>query len=162
MVFCSDNLSGPLKKYHFNFLILLIRNFRALPIVKDSDLYSWGLPNAWNISFNFYYILIALLPGYIVIFPQLYSHMFRQVILKLTRKLNIFFSSNFTSWQLIQINNTNYCQMCLLGLRIYIWTKRQKFVVFCPFLIIRCRYMDKRTPLKMYEWIFLMIIFTNK
>ena len=53
--------------------------FRALPIVKDSDLYSWGLPNSWNISFNYYYILLTILPLYIVIFPQLYSHMFRQV-----------------------------------------------------------------------------------
>jgi len=51
---------------------------RALPIVKDSDLYSWGLPNSWNISFNYYYILLTILPLYIVIFPQLYSHMFRQ------------------------------------------------------------------------------------
>lgn len=51
---------------------------RALPIVKDSDLYSWGLPNSWNISFNYYYILITCLPCYVVIFPQLYSHMFRQ------------------------------------------------------------------------------------
>ena len=47
--------------------------------MKDSDLYSWGLPNSWNISFNYYYILLTILPLYIVIFPQLYSHMFRQV-----------------------------------------------------------------------------------
>jgi len=51
---------------------------RALPIVKDTDLYSWGMPNSWNISLNYYYVLILVLPAYVIIFPQLYSHMFRQ------------------------------------------------------------------------------------
>ena len=63
---------------------------RALPIVKDTDLYSWGMPNSWNISLNYYYVLILVLPAYVIIFPQLYSHMFRQVRLSSTRFLAYF------------------------------------------------------------------------
>ncbi|CAG5095319.1 Oidioi.mRNA.OKI2018_I69.XSR.g14132.t1.cds [Oikopleura dioica] len=51
---------------------------KALPVVHSSKLYSWGLPNTWNLSFDYYYVLIGIIPLYVIYFPQLYSHMFRQ------------------------------------------------------------------------------------
>jgi very-long-chain (3R)-3-hydroxyacyl-CoA dehydratase len=51
---------------------------KALPVVLSAKLYSWGLPNSWNLSFDYYYVLIGVIPLYVIFFPQLYSHMFRQ------------------------------------------------------------------------------------
>ena len=53
--------------------------FSALDVVKETGLYSLGMPNRWNISLNYYYTLCLSLPVYVIAFPQLYSHMFRQV-----------------------------------------------------------------------------------
>ena len=56
--------------------------------MKETGLYSFGMPNRWNISLNYYYMLCLSLPVYVVAFPQLYSHMFRQVF----SSANIFIS----------------------------------------------------------------------
>ena len=65
--------------------------FRALDWVKETGLYSLGMPNRWNISLNYYYTLCLSLPVYVIAFPQLYSHMFRQVSpFNTISKLNIF------------------------------------------------------------------------
>ena len=41
--------------------------FAALPVVKKTHMYSFDLPNKWNISFNYYYylcfIIFSYLPG---------------------------------------------------------------------------------------------------
>merc|ERR1712226_1695275 len=52
--------------------------YRALPIVKETDLFSLHLPNKWNFSFEYYYVLFGTFPLYVVLFPQLYFHMFKQ------------------------------------------------------------------------------------
>ena len=51
------------------------------------------MPNRWNISLNYYYTLCLSLPVYVIAFPQLYSHMFRQVSDKL--QITVFFISFF-------------------------------------------------------------------
>ncbi|XP_064597266.1 very-long-chain (3R)-3-hydroxyacyl-CoA dehydratase 2-like [Liolophura sinensis] len=52
--------------------------YSALPIVKSSGIYSISLPNRANMSFNYFYFLIAIMLSYIPIFPQLYFHMIHQ------------------------------------------------------------------------------------
>jgi len=52
--------------------------YRALPIVKETDLFSLHLPNKWNFSFEYYYVLLGTFPLYVLLFPQLYFHMFKQ------------------------------------------------------------------------------------
>jgi len=52
--------------------------YRALPIVWETDLFSLHLPNKWNFSFEYYFILIGTFPLYVLLFPQLYFHMFKQ------------------------------------------------------------------------------------
>ncbi|XP_076684841.1 3-hydroxyacyl-CoA dehydratase 1 isoform X2 [Andrena cerasifolii] len=42
------------------------------------EAWSYLLPNAWNFTFSYYYILIVIMLMYIPLFPQLYSHMFIQ------------------------------------------------------------------------------------
>jgi len=56
----------------------LLSIIRALPIVKQTELYTLHMPNKWNISVEYYYILWAMFPLYIIVFPQLYFHMFKQ------------------------------------------------------------------------------------
>ncbi|CAL1541983.1 unnamed protein product [Lymnaea stagnalis] len=56
----------------------LMTIFSALPVVKESQLYSFELPNQWNISFNYYYYLCFIVVSYVPVFPQLYLHMFGQ------------------------------------------------------------------------------------
>jgi len=51
---------------------------RALPIVKQTELYTLHMPNKWNISIEYYYCLWATFPLYVMLFPQLYFHMFKQ------------------------------------------------------------------------------------
>ena len=60
-------------------IYLLNGKISALDVVKETGLYSLGMPNRWNISLNYYYTLCLSLPVYVIAFPQLYSHMFRQV-----------------------------------------------------------------------------------
>ena len=36
------------------------------------------MPNSLNMTFNFYYVLIAIMLSYIPLFPQLYFHMIAQ------------------------------------------------------------------------------------
>ncbi|KAK3598623.1 hypothetical protein CHS0354_037573 [Potamilus streckersoni] len=56
----------------------LLSILNGLPYVRSYKLYFLELPNAFNISFNFYYFLIITMLLYIPIFPQLYLHMFAQ------------------------------------------------------------------------------------
>ncbi|KAL5014814.1 hypothetical protein ScPMuIL_009084 [Solemya velum] len=50
----------------------------SLSYVKETKLYSFPLPNVANISFNYYYYLLAVMFSYIPLFPQLYFHMVGQ------------------------------------------------------------------------------------
>ncbi|XP_024936405.1 very-long-chain (3R)-3-hydroxyacyl-CoA dehydratase 2 [Cephus cinctus] len=42
------------------------------------DAWSYNMPNAWNFTFSYHYILIAVMLLYIPLFPQMYLHMFVQ------------------------------------------------------------------------------------
>jgi very-long-chain (3R)-3-hydroxyacyl-CoA dehydratase len=50
----------------------------GMPDQERYKVYSISLPNAWNFSFYFYYLLIGAMAMYPFIFPQLYLHMFAQ------------------------------------------------------------------------------------
>uniref|UniRef100_UPI00398E799A very-long-chain (3R)-3-hydroxyacyl-CoA dehydratase 2 n=1 Tax=Pristiophorus japonicus TaxID=55135 RepID=UPI00398E799A len=56
----------------------LLTIYAALPHVRKTGLYSVTLPNKYNISFDYYTILILVMISYIPLFPQLYFHMLRQ------------------------------------------------------------------------------------
>lgn len=56
----------------------LMSIYAALPHIKNRQILSVSLPNAANISFNYYYVLMFIMLTYIPIFPQLYLHMFGQ------------------------------------------------------------------------------------
>ncbi|XP_034943474.1 very-long-chain (3R)-3-hydroxyacyl-CoA dehydratase 2 [Chelonus insularis] len=45
---------------------------------KNPDLWSYSLPNTWNFTFSYHYLLIAVMLLYIPLFPQMYLHMFAQ------------------------------------------------------------------------------------
>lgn len=50
----------------------------ALDRVARDNLMSISMPNKYNLTFNFYYVLIAIMLSYIPLFPQLYFHMIAQ------------------------------------------------------------------------------------
>ena len=52
--------------------------FSSLPVVEASGQWSFSLPNAFNISFDFYSFLVFTMFLYIPLFPQLYGHMIKQ------------------------------------------------------------------------------------
>ncbi|CAM9684996.1 very-long-chain (3R)-3-hydroxyacyl-CoA dehydratase 1-like [Lampetra fluviatilis] len=56
----------------------LLTIYHALPHVYRSKLFAYPLPNALNISFDYYYFLIIVMISYMPIFPQLYFHMMSQ------------------------------------------------------------------------------------
>ncbi|CAI9587176.1 unnamed protein product [Staurois parvus] len=56
----------------------LLTIYAALPYVRKTAMYSLRLPNKYNVSFDYYYFLIAVMCSYIPLFPQLYFHMLRQ------------------------------------------------------------------------------------
>lgn len=56
----------------------LLSIYASLPHIKARQILSVSLPNAANISFNYYYVLMFIMLTYIPIFPQLYLHMFGQ------------------------------------------------------------------------------------
>ncbi|KAI8776810.1 very-long-chain (3R)-3-hydroxyacyl-CoA dehydratase 2 [Biomphalaria glabrata] len=56
----------------------LMSIFAAIPVVRDSKMYSFELPNKWNFAFNYYYYLCFIVISYVPVFPQLYIHMFNQ------------------------------------------------------------------------------------
>lgn len=56
----------------------LVCYFNSLARVKSTGLHSVQLPNSYNITFNFYYVLLAIMILYIPMFPVMYSHMFVQ------------------------------------------------------------------------------------
>ncbi|XP_074111043.1 3-hydroxyacyl-CoA dehydratase 1 [Cotesia typhae] len=45
---------------------------------KYPDVWSYALPNSWNMTFSYHYLLIAIMLLYIPLFPHLYLHMFSQ------------------------------------------------------------------------------------
>lgn len=53
--------------------------WHALPLVEKSKIFSFSLPNAWNIAFSYHYFLLFILIG---LYPfgswVMYSHMLRQ------------------------------------------------------------------------------------
>ncbi|XP_061181520.1 very-long-chain (3R)-3-hydroxyacyl-CoA dehydratase 2-like [Saccostrea echinata] len=56
----------------------LITVFSSLREVEEKKLYYLQLPNAANMSFNYFYFLIFFMIMYIPVFPQLYMHMLAQ------------------------------------------------------------------------------------
>ena len=56
----------------------LICVYAALPVIRETKLFSYPLPNNLNVSFDFYSCLIAFAFMYIPVFPQLYFHMIAQ------------------------------------------------------------------------------------
>ncbi|KAG9476570.1 hypothetical protein GDO78_003226 [Eleutherodactylus coqui] len=75
----------PLRRYNL-FIVLyplgvageLLTIYAALPYVRKTGMYSLRLPNKYNVSFDYYYFLIAVMCFYVPLFPQLYFHMLRQ------------------------------------------------------------------------------------
>ncbi|CAD6234102.1 GSCOCG00007554001-RA-CDS [Cotesia congregata] len=45
---------------------------------KHPDAWSYALPNSWNMTFSYHYLLIAIMLLYIPLFPHMYLHMFSQ------------------------------------------------------------------------------------
>lgn len=45
---------------------------------KNTSLWSYSLPNSWNFTFSYHYLLITIMLLYIPLFPHLYLHMFGQ------------------------------------------------------------------------------------
>jgi len=52
--------------------------FTAMPIVKQRRILTLDLPNAANISFNYYYAMIVIVLMYLPSFPKLYFYMWSQ------------------------------------------------------------------------------------
>jgi len=50
----------------------------SLDRVARNKILTWTMPNRFNMTFNFYYVLIAIMLSYIPLFPQLYFHMIAQ------------------------------------------------------------------------------------
>jgi len=50
----------------------------ALPYMRDTQWYSINLPNFANVSFSYYYCVIAIMLAYVPGFPQMYLHMLNQ------------------------------------------------------------------------------------
>lgn len=44
----------------------------------NPEAYSYLLPNSWNFTFNYFYLLAIIMFTYIPVFPHLYMHMFSQ------------------------------------------------------------------------------------
>lgn len=53
-------------------------SYVSLDRIQRQGLYTVSLPNPWNVTFNYYAVLILIMLSYIPLFPQLYFHMFRQ------------------------------------------------------------------------------------
>ena len=51
---------------------------KALPDIKKDQERNILMPNKFNITFNFYYMIIFFMFLYLPLFPQLYGHMLRQ------------------------------------------------------------------------------------
>ncbi|XP_065844088.1 very-long-chain (3R)-3-hydroxyacyl-CoA dehydratase 2-like [Oscarella lobularis] len=56
--------------------LLLIGNM--MPIAQETGIFSYRLPNKWNISFDFFTFLCVAVLLYVPVFPQLYGHMLKQ------------------------------------------------------------------------------------
>lgn len=50
----------------------------SLGRIARDKIFTWMMPNQLNMTFNFYYVLIAIMLSYIPLFPQLYFHMIAQ------------------------------------------------------------------------------------
>ena len=56
----------------------LLCMYVALPDIKRDDTRNIAMPNKFNVTFNFYYLVIILMVLYFPGFPQMYCHMLRQ------------------------------------------------------------------------------------
>ncbi|XP_057332382.1 very-long-chain (3R)-3-hydroxyacyl-CoA dehydratase hpo-8 [Microplitis mediator] len=45
---------------------------------RHPDLWSYALPNTWNVTFSYHYLLLFVMFLYLPLFPQMYLHMFGQ------------------------------------------------------------------------------------
>ncbi|XP_008555947.1 very-long-chain (3R)-3-hydroxyacyl-CoA dehydratase hpo-8 [Microplitis demolitor] len=45
---------------------------------KHPDVWSYSLPNTWNMTFSYHYLLLFVMFLYLPLFPQMYLHMFGQ------------------------------------------------------------------------------------
>lgn len=52
--------------------------YAAQSYVKESQLWSYTLPNALNFAFSYQYLLIGIMISYVPLFPKMYLHMFSQ------------------------------------------------------------------------------------
>ncbi|KAL6076165.1 Very-long-chain (3R)-3-hydroxyacyl-CoA dehydratase [Balamuthia mandrillaris] len=50
----------------------------SLPWIKENGLFSVAMPNAWNVSFDYYYFLLLVLVLYLPGLPKMYLHMVSQ------------------------------------------------------------------------------------
>ena len=50
----------------------------SLARIAREKIFTWTMPNQLNMTFNFSYVLIAIMLSYIPLFPQLYFHMIAQ------------------------------------------------------------------------------------
>jgi len=76
-----------LKWCRYSFFILLypigitgelICCYFALPHYEATQNFSISLPNSYNFTFSFWYLIVVIMLLYIPVFPQLYGHMFSQ------------------------------------------------------------------------------------
>lgn len=50
----------------------------AQSYARDHNVWSYELPNTYNVTFSYFYFLWIVMLLYIPLFPQLYMHMFAQ------------------------------------------------------------------------------------
>jgi len=56
----------------------LLSMYSALPYIKERGLLTYGMPNKYNISFDYHLFMIFVMLTYIPGFPQMYGHMLKQ------------------------------------------------------------------------------------
>jgi len=82
-----NSIPAILKWCRYSFFVLLypigitgelLCCYRALPHYNSTKKFSIFLPNAYNVSFNFWILIVVIMALYVPVFPQLYGHMFSQ------------------------------------------------------------------------------------
>jgi len=56
----------------------LICMYYSLEYIRNKNLFTFSMPNAFNFTFDYQYAMVIAMLSYIPIFPQLYCHMFAQ------------------------------------------------------------------------------------
>lgn len=56
----------------------LISLYKSIPYIRERQLFTYALPNAWNISFDYATVTLLIMLTYFPAFPQLYGHMLKQ------------------------------------------------------------------------------------